>query len=154
MCLDAASNWICRGPFGKDTRLCVGEAASVPLIRVLGKGEALPCRALAAPALQPRMKCLERWGQREGVKLDTRKRKGRRDCEGAIDPKFTAIIAVPHHIQRQYPAFLPKTYFLPSWLLCNGQSRYWCKHSRKENVLQTCLEGIRDVLFVKGYKIA
>lgn len=30
----------------------------------------------------------------------------------------------------------------------------WWNHSRKENVLQTYLEGTRDVLFVKEYKIA
>lgn len=35
---------------------------------------------------------------------------GKRNCEGATDPKFTAIVAVDHHGQRQYPAFLPKTH--------------------------------------------
>lgn len=116
--------------------------------------QALPWRALAAPALQPGRKYLGRWGR--GWEWGWTQGKRRRDCEGATDPKFTAIVSVcvPHHIQTMSCFPSKDWYFLPSWLLCNGQSRYWGKHSRKENILQTNLEGIGDVLFVKEYKIA
>lgn len=57
------------GLFGKDNRLCVGEAASVPLVHTLGKGKA--CRgghvgAAKPPALQPGRNRLESRRQREG----------------------------------------------------------------------------------------
>ena len=50
-------------------RLCVGEAASVPLVHTLGKGKACCGRHFGAakpPALQPGRNGLETHGQREG----------------------------------------------------------------------------------------
>lgn len=65
MCPDAAWNWICCEHFGKVTKLCHGEAASVPLLHMPGKGKVCHGGHLEA-AKKPGRKGLESQEQKEG----------------------------------------------------------------------------------------